>query len=114
MGYPLKEVGGGQEGTPRVGEVVEVLAERHAGKSGLVTGIHAQGKVQVELADGGGLLQAFRYRLAREDVLGGGPRSHVRRARAKPRPRETTIEVRAVCRHVRLADLCRECVRGSS
>ena len=67
MGYPLKQVGGGQEGTPKVGEVVEILAERHAGKRGLVTAIHTQGKVQVELADGGGVLQPFRYWFAVED-----------------------------------------------
>ena len=97
----------------RVGDVVEVISGVHTGKSGLVTSLHSDGKVEVELADGGGVLKGFRYWFLVEDVLAGGSRSRVKRAKASRKTeRETRVEVRAVCKHLNLADLCPDCARS--
>jgi hypothetical protein len=89
----------------RIGDLVTV----HAGEAeqgGRVTARHGD-KVEVELYDRPGLRFWF-------------PSADVRTGTARPRPmmmaarwgKETRVEVRAVCRHLNLADVCRDCAKG--
>jgi hypothetical protein len=64
-------------------------------------------KVEVELYDRPG----FRFWFAAADVRIGAPRPRptMMSARHAGQRKGPTIEVRAVCRHVNLAAVCREC-----
>lgn len=85
-----------------IGDLVEA-----GGSGGRVTALRGN-MVEVELYDRPG----FRFWFKIEDVRIGSPCPRPTMMSGRYSKKEKTVEVRAVCRHLNIADMCNECNGG--
>lgn len=91
----------------KVGDLVTVGAG-DAEEGGRATGRHKD-KVEVELYDRPGL--RFWYPVADVRVGAARPRPKLMGLMARWGKKEKTVEMRTVCKHLNLADLCPDCAK---